>query len=154
MIKKIHHKKQYIVILLLTAFASVFVCDGLCDLGLISWGNSTAIVEKPNHRQKDGHGHHDDAISDHHNDNEHEHQAAEEEECCDEIVNNLFASLIKYELKQNAVEIPVYHLLYHVYTINVPTETLNQKPLLFLYTNLPPPVTGYDIRVFIQSFLN
>ena len=146
--------KQYIVILLLTGFASVFVCDGLCDLGLISWGNSTAIIEKSDHSQKDGHGHHGDAISDHHSDNEHEHQAAEEEECCDEIVNNLFASLIKYELKQSAVEIPVYHFLYQVFAVDFEAIKFHKQILSFLFTNLPPPVSGFDIRISVQSFLN
>jgi hypothetical protein len=154
MIRKMHHMKQYIVILLLTGFASVFVCDGFCDLGLISWGNSTAIIEKADHSQNEGHGHHGDAISDHHNDNERKHQNPDEEECCDEIVTNLYASLIKYELPQNTVETPVYHLLSQVYTVAHKTISLNQKTFPLFYTNLPPPISGYHIRVFIQSFLN
>ena len=46
MIKRLHKRKEYIVILLLTGFISVFVCDALCDFGVISWGNYSAVVNK------------------------------------------------------------------------------------------------------------
>ena len=78
----------------------------------------------------------------------------DEEECCDEEVNNLYASLIKYEAKQNPVEVPVFHLLYQVYVINPEPENFHQKTLSFFYANLPPPISGFHIRIFIQSFLN
>ncbi|NDP22117.1 MAG: hypothetical protein GZ091_13695 [Paludibacter sp.] len=153
MIRKLHRNKQYIVTILLTGFISVFVCDALCDLGLISWGNYPQITENAYHHQKEGHGH-DDAVSDHHHDNEHERQDNGKEQCCDEIVTNLYASLIKYEIKQSSIEIPVFHLLYQVYAVDFQTETFNQKIFSFFYTNLPPPVSGFHIRIFIQSFLN
>lgn len=154
MMKKLQNKKQYIVTLALTGFISVFLCDGLCDLGLISWGNYPAIVQETEQYQDEGHGHHADAVSDHHHDDEHEHQNDEEEQCCDEIVNNLYSSLIKYEVRQNSVEIPVFQLIYQVYALDFQTETFNQKIFSLFYTNLPPPISGYRIRIFIQSFLN
>ena len=151
MIRKLHKKNQYLVTLLLVGFISVFLCDALCDFELISWGNSPVIVQEVEHHPVKGHDHdHHDAASD---PQHHDKQDNDEDECCDEMVTNLYASLIKYELKQNAVEIPVFHLLYQVYAINFQVETFNQKPLLFLYTNLPPPVIGYHIRIFIQSYL-
>jgi hypothetical protein len=162
--------KQYIVTLLLTGFISVFVCDALCNLGLISWGNYPAIEQEADHHPIKGNDneHHDDAISyhhndsehhdntasDHHNDNKHEHENTDEEQCCDEIVTNLYASLIKYELKQNIVEIPVFHSLFRVNAIDFQSESINQKIFSSFYANLPPPVSGHQIRIFIQSFLN
>jgi ABC-type Zn2+ transport system substrate-binding protein/surface adhesin len=121
-------------------------------IGLISCGNYAQITENADHHQNEGHGH-DDAVSDHHHDNEHEHQDNEEDECCDEIVNNLYASLIKYELKHKAVEIPVFQQLYQVYAVDFLTEAFNQKIVSFFYANLPLPVSGYHIHIFIQSFL-
>lgn len=155
MIRKLHNMKQYIVILLLTGFMSVFVCDALCDLGLISWGNYPAVVKEADYHPKKAHDHdHQDATTNHHDDDKDSHDGNEEDECCDEVVNNLYASLIKYELKQIPVETPVFHVLYQVYAINFETEIFNQQLLPFLYTNLPPPISGFHIRISIQSFLN
>lgn len=157
MIRKLHNIKQYIVTLLLTGFISVFVCDALCDLGLISWGNYPIIVKEADPHPKKTHDHnHHKAATDHHHDDKHSHDDSKEDECCDEVVNNLYASLIKYELKQIPVETPIFHVLYQVYAIDFEVETFNQHQQLlpFLYTNLPPPVSGNHIRVFIQSFLN
>ncbi|HNP16940.1 MAG TPA: hypothetical protein PKL31_00795 [Fulvivirga sp.] len=155
MIKRLHKRKEYIVILLLTGFISVFVCDALCDFGVISWGNYSAVVNKTDTHPKKAHDHdHHDTNTDHHHDNKHSHDGNEEDECCDEVVNNLYASLIKYELKQIPVETPVFHVLYQVYAVDFETENFNQQLLPFLYTNLPPPLSGNHIRIFIQSFLN
>jgi hypothetical protein len=145
--------KQCIVILFLTGFISVFACDALCDLGLISWGNSTAIIENADHHQNEGHGHHSDEILAHEHHGPSEQQENDEEECCDEIVKNLYASLIKYDLKQIPVETPVFQLLYQVFALDFQAKIFHQKLLPFLYANLPPPVSGYRIRIFIQSFL-
>ncbi len=150
---KLYNMKQCIVILFLTGFISVFVCDALCDLGVVSWGNSTAIIENADHHQNEGQGHDEDAISDHHHDDTNNHQENDEEECCDEIVSNLYASLVKYELKQIPLETPVFQLLYQVFALDFQAEIFHQKVLPFLYANLPPPVSGFHIRIFIQSFL-
>ncbi|PZX51518.1 hypothetical protein LV84_03675 [Algoriphagus ratkowskyi] len=153
-IRKLHFKKQFIVTLLLTGFVSVFVCDALCDMGLISWvSHPTAIVETVDQHQNEGYGHHSDEILAHKHNGPSEHQENDEEECCDEIVKNLYASLIKYDLKQIPVETPIFHLLYHVFALDFQAEIFHQKILPFLYANLPPPVSGYRIRIFIQSFL-
>lgn len=153
--KRLHKRKEYIVILLLTGFISVFVCDTLCDFGMISWRTYPAgVIETDPHPKKVHDHHHQDTNKDHHHDNKDSHDANEEEECCDEVVNNLYASLIKYELKQIRVEAPVFHVLYQVYIEDFEVEYLNQQLLTFLYTNLPPPLSGNYIRIFIQSFLN
>ena len=155
MIRKLHNIKQYIVTLLLTGFISVFVCDALCDFGLISWGDSASVVKNADTHPKNAHDHdHHDAATNHHQEDEHSHDDSEEDECCDEVVNNLYASLIKYELKQILVETPIFHILYQVYAVDFEVEAFNQQLLPFLYTNLPPPVSGNHIRIFIQSFLN
>ncbi|MEQ9439904.1 MAG: hypothetical protein RIG62_12695 [Cyclobacteriaceae bacterium] len=155
MIKRLHKRKEYIVILLLTGFISVFVCDALCDFGVISWGNYPAVVNKTDPHPKKAHDHdHHDTNTDHHHDNKHSQDGNEEDECCDEVVNNLYASLIKYELKQIPVETPIFHVLYQVYAVDFEVEYFNQQLLPFLYTNLPPPLSGNHIRIFIQSFLN
>jgi hypothetical protein len=154
MMIKLHNIKQYIVTLLLTGFISVFVCDALCDLGLMSWGNYPAMVKEADPHPKKTHDHnHHKAATDHHHDDKHSHDA-DEEECCDEVVNNLYASLIKYELKQTPVEAPAFQMLYRIYNLDVEADIFNKQLLPFLYTNLPPPVSGNHIRIFIQSFLN
>ena len=154
MIRKLHNMKIHIAALLLTGFVSVFACDALCNLGLISWGNYTAVVEKADPHHMSGHDHdHHVADSDHQHDQDH-HNKSDQEECCDEIVNNLYSSLIKYELKQNTVEVPTLHLLYEVHVIDFEAKNFLQKSLSFFYANLPPPISGFHIRIFIQSFLN
>lgn len=155
MMIKLHNIKQYIVTLLLTGFISGFVCDAFCNFGVISWGNyPTSTNEMVHHSIKvyDLDDHHN-APKDHHHDDKHSHDA-DEEECCDEVVNNLYASLIKYELKQTPVEAPAFQMLYRIYNLDVEAEIFNKQLLPFLYTNLPPPVSGNHIRIFIQSFLN
>lgn len=155
MIKRLHKRKEYIVILLLTGFISVFVCDALCDFGVISWGNYSAIVQEADHHPIKGHNHDHHATSEYQHDGKHDHHGNnEDDECCDEIVTNLYASLIKYELRQIPVETPVFHVLFQVYAVDFEVENFNQQLLPFLYTNLPPPLSGNHIRIFIQSFLN
>lgn len=139
--------KGSIVALLLTGFLGVFMCDALCDLGVISMGNYLVTVQEVDHHQTNDHDH--DADSDHRHVGNNE---SDEDECCDEEVSNFYASLIKYELKQNSVQIAVFCLPYQVFELGF-QEKVNQKKLSFFYANLPPPIGGYLIRIFFQSFL-
>lgn len=151
--RKLHAHKQYIVALLLSGFSSVFVCDFLCDVGVISWArfNSHAVITD---HPKEAHHHHD-SPTDHHHDDTHDHNKShEQDDCCQDVVNQIYASLIKFELKQSTLQAPLYCYMYEAYTVYGKPNTYSQRLLSFLYTNLPPPVGGFHIRVLIQSFLH
>ena len=150
--RNLRTKRQYIVALLLTGFISVFVCDFLCDVGVISWEHlNSSSVKTDHHHRTEAHNHHDS----HHHHDEHDHdQDDEEDDCCNDMVNQVYASLIKPEIKQSTFQPLVYHLLYQTYTVAFEPRGFSQKHLFFFYTNLPPPVSGFQIRVIIQSFLN
>ncbi|MBI0398119.1 hypothetical protein [Cyclobacterium marinum] len=155
MIKKLHNIKQIVITLLLAGFISVFVCDALCDFELISWGNYPAFVKEADHHSiKDQKHEHHDVANDHHHEDSQPDDGGQEDECCDEEVKNLYASLIKYEIRKLPVETPVFQMFYEVFAINFKEKNFNQQLLPFLFTNLPPPLSGIHIRIFIQSFLN
>lgn len=129
MIKKLHNIKQIVITLLLAGFISVFVCDALCDFGLISWGNYPTFVKEADHHSiKDQEHEQYDVANDHHHEDSQPDDGSEEDECCDEEVKNLYASLIKYEIRELPVETPVFHMFYQVFAIN-----FKEKPLINNY---------------------
>lgn len=146
MVRKLRYMKQHIVVLLLVGFTSAFVCDALCDLGVISWDNYAAVQRLNNHSLHEP--------DDHHADTEKHHHTNDEEACCDEAINNLYSSLIKQELKPNLLQIPIHYLLWPVVGLNDRAAIFSRKACSFFYTNLPPPLSGSHIRIFIQSFRN
>lgn len=156
MMRKLHANRQRIVALLLTGFMSVLVCDFLCDVGVISWGAFSAHTDIADNPTK-AHHHHDSQTDHHHHDDQHDYDHNQDhkgDDCCDDMVEQVYASLIKYELKQHTFQPLAYYLLYQIYTEAFVPKGFSQKLLSFLYTNLPPPISGFHIRVFIQSFLN
>ena len=155
---------------LLIAFSGVFVCNFLCDSGILDIriysGRSGGTVHL--HESSPKHGHSGNSV-DHHNihpagdvthhneDNHtthHQHNGNSEDECCEEETNQLLASLVQYELPKFETEkIPVllYPVLYNIDFVSFPVYK-NTKPYR-LNSSLSPPGGGSFLRILYQSFL-
>ncbi len=101
--RKLNTYKSTIVGLFLTGFISVFVCDFLCDTGLIfpKHYNAGEVALSDHHANREsqhedsGHDHHH--TSDHHGHDEITRSSAssDKDDCCDDTVNSIYASLVK-----------------------------------------------------------
>lgn len=156
--RKLNQHKSTIVSLFLTGFISVFVCDLLCNTGLIfpkhhishKVADTGHHTNNQSHHEESGHDHHH--ATDHHHDDKHDHEPGEDD-CCDDMVNSIYASLIK-ETSESVFKAPASPLIYQTQVADNTPVVFHQKLLSLLYTDLPPPPSGFERRVLIQSFLN
>lgn len=154
LIKKLHNNRQKIAAMVLAVFSIVFICDSLCDLGIIN--NSLTHQDNAHHSPKV-------VISEHehdHNSHSHDHDVAlsstetpSDEDCCEEETSQFYASLIKYETPNFDLS---QELVFHTVVWG------NFSPISFTYkeTNphrlnsaLSPPITGLYACILFQSFL-
>lgn len=151
-IKKLHSNRQKLATYVLAVFSVVFVCDFLCDFGVINNAHT---------HQSNGHHDHGVAIEEPHNDHDatppvdksHDHEKASDEDCCEEETSQFYASLVKHEL-------PVFDLDKIVVTLDLPWSPIYDTHYTYKETNphtlnnaLSPPLSGYDVRILYQSFL-
>ena len=147
--------RRKIAVSILAVFSVVFICDFLCDLGIIK----NAIAHAGGH-----HDHKEIVTQDHHgghgHDNEstphepsHHDEDTEDEDCCEEETSKIYASLVKYEL-------PKFDLDKVVVLLDLPWSTAFNLSHSYIETNpyrlnsaLSPPVTGLYARILFQSFL-
>lgn len=159
-----------LVLSLLIAFSGVFVCNFLCDLGVLDIriysdrsGSIAHLHEsghKHNHSANSG-GHHNihpaGRVAPQHNDNHtthHQHNGNNEDECCEEETSQLLASLVQYELPKFETEkIPVllHAVLYDIDFVSFHIHK-NTDPYQ-LNSSLSPPAGGSFLRILYQSFL-
>lgn len=157
MIKKLHTFQASIVAILLVALSSVFVCDFLCDVGIIE----ISLDGYQHQSEPNGQSSHNHSGSDHHHDllatghhHEDQQQNTEKDDCCEEETNALFSSLIKHQTKAFNLKTKYFQLVaidFHLEKIVVFNSVVPSGEIYFL--DLPPP-SSWDIRVLIQSFLN
>lgn len=165
MMRKLHKIRIRLSLSLLIALSSVFLCNYLCDLGILDIriysGNQVGSLYHT-HSSKKGHenhfsgDHHEHQISgihqDHHDHSDSHHE--EKDECCKEETSKLLASLVNYELptfETEKVPVLLYAVIFDVNYTNFHFHK-NTDPHQ-LNSSLSPPVTGSFIRVLIQSFL-
>lgn len=147
-IKKLHNNRQKIITTILAVISIVFICDFLCDMGILN--NAMAHQE--------GQISHEIVFYD-----KHEapstplektfHEEAQDEDCCEEETSKLYANLVKYE-------IPTFDLDKVIVLLELPWSSSFSALQPFKETNpytlnsaLSPPVRGLYARVLFQSFL-
>lgn len=153
-IKKLHNVRQKIAALTLTVFSVVFICDFLCNLGIV---NKSLIHKNNTHHSHEvtisklGHDHHSFLFEKAATFSQMESPSIED--CCKEEINRFYASLINYEnpgfdLNQ---ELIIHHTLVwnHFSHIIIYKETNPYK----LNSSLSPPITGLYACILFQSFL-
>ncbi len=154
--KKLHQHKSYLAALFLTGFISVFACDFLCDNGLIFQAH-----QSHNFTNSDSHGHgvttashdHHETSGHDHGTQSHEHKDTDKDDCCDDMVNSIYASLIK-QSSEKSISLTVASLFFQHTVFELRPLYFYKKFTSFQATDLPPPLGGFGIRVRIQSFLN
>ena len=164
-IRKLRKAQMQLALSLVVALSGVFVCNSLCDLGILDIrmhsGKSTDVAH--NHEGTGGHGH-TDINSNHHADHSSDdanhayqsdlQQQQDKDECCDEETSLLLASLVKYDVQKFETEkVPV--LLYvAVCDVRFTIFSVNKNISLFqLNSSLSPPIRGAFRRILYQSFL-
>ncbi|KYG79294.1 hypothetical protein AWW67_13025 [Roseivirga seohaensis] len=154
MMRKLNQHKSTIVGLFLTGFISVFVCDFLCDIGLIfpKHYNVSEVALSDHHANRESQQ--EDSGHDHdHGTQSHEHKDTDKDDCCDDMVNSIYASLIKRSAEK-AISFSVAFLFVQHPVFELRPLYFYKRFISFQATDLPPPLGGFGIRVRIQSFLN
>ncbi|MDW3212145.1 MAG: hypothetical protein R8N23_19910 [Reichenbachiella sp.] len=154
-IRKLNIYRKNIALTLLIALTSVFVCDFLCDVGIMN--NSVT-------HGNDSHHSHEVVASEDHHKHSHDHESApsemdtahgesQDEDCCEEETNKLYASLVKHEIPKFDLDQEL--VLYTVLWISLPPISFNHKEKNphRLNSALSPPIGGYFARILFQSFL-
>lgn len=152
MMRKLNQHKSTIVGLFLTGFISVFVCDFLCDNGLIFQAHHSHSAASHTHGTATAS--HDHQAPDHdHGTQSHEHKDTDKDDCCDDMVNSIYASLIKQN-SEKSISLAVASLFFQHTVFELRPLYFYKRFISFQATDLPPPLGGFGIRVWIQSFLN
>jgi len=171
-IRKLRTIQIQLTLGLLLAFSGVFICNALCDLGILDirmYSGQTAIVAHDSHGSKHGHDQHGDADEPHsghhvadvkHHDvhgpsgDQHKHNGKDKDDCCEEETRQLLASLVNYELPTFQTEkVPVL-LQAVVFDQDFTNFNTNKKPNVYsLNSSLSPPLSGFQLRILYQSFL-
>ena len=140
--KILHGNRQKLATCVLAVFSVVFICDFLCDFGVIN--NA--------HTHQDN-GHHDHGVAIEESHNHHDHNKSSDEDCCEEETSQFYASLVKHEL-------PIFDLDKIVVTLELPWSQTYNIPYTYKEINphtlnnaLSPPVAGLYARILFQSFL-
>ncbi len=150
--RKLNQHKSTIVGLFLAGFISVFVCDFLCDNGLIFQAHHSHSAASHTHGTATAS--HDHQAPDHdHGTQSHEHKDTDKDDCCNDMVNSIYASLIKQN-SEKPISLAVASLFFQHTVFELRPLYFYKRFISFQATDLPPPLGGFGIRVRIQSFLN
>lgn len=169
MLRKLHIFKPHITMGFLVSLSCVFICDFLCDLGVIEfqkfhvYNHKSEILSTPeihNHSHSSQAGFHD--LSNEQDENQgqnhgHDHSNhsnnQDEENCCDDLSNAVYSTLIKSDGITINVEVKLHALYLIENGVHSVSSSLSwYKKVSFLYDIPPPP--GKVIRILFQSFLN
>lgn len=139
-----------IALTLVMAFSSIFVCDALCDVGIITF------EQEHHHSDPEAHDHHGNQSGDHdHNQPaEDNHESSEADDCCEDLTTPFFDQLIKHKIENfefNKIEKVDFIALYDGYSVFKLNNRKTQNSSL--YYDLPPPLEDDQIRILYQSFL-
>ncbi len=161
----LHRYKTQVIAVLLVAFSGLFLCNFLCGFDIVSirgyQGIETVAVQKHSDGHEDHNHHHENATGIDHQENgntthgdHHSHDSQSTDDCCKELTNAIYSSLIN----QNT-QVPVVNAKFStIYILSLPEFIINAttriRKGILLYYNLPPPLSGIDVRILFQSFLN
>lgn len=161
MINLLNKRKLGIALGLVLAFSSMFICDALCDVGIIEFSSTHSHNQVEDHHGATAHDHGDDhhalpvaSDHDHEQPTGHDHESSEDGECCKNLTSPFFDQLIKHKvesvefLKIDKIDFVADYNGYNAFLYNS-----RKVDNLFLYSNLPPPLPGDQIRILFQSFL-
>tara|TARA_R110001592_G_scaffold64751_2_gene198882 strand:+ start:10165 stop:10638 length:474 start_codon:yes stop_codon:yes gene_type:complete len=156
MLNLLNKRKTQIAMTLVLAFSSIFVCDALCDVSVIEFSSSHNHGQDQEHYQPGGDDHNQPVATDSHHGQptDHDHGDSADDNCCEDITTPFFDELIKNKVESfefNKVEKInfIKHYSGHI------SFLYNSRKIstLFLYSKLPPPISGDQIRIRYQSFL-
>lgn len=137
-----------ITIFFFTAYVGVFTTNALCDLEIIEYAPNLAhnhTSDSKNDQHQGGHSHAEHAHDSH-------SDSSQEDTCCDDVTSQLESALFSKILKNQTVEAK-YFLVRRI-TLTSKLVSFFQNHILYHEYDDPPPITGFDIRVLVQSFLN
>ena len=160
MINQLNRLKLGIALSLVLSFSGMFVCDALCDLGIIEFAivhdHSQESADDPIHNHDADH-HHSNMFDhdDHHNPSSgHDHESSEEGECCEDLTSPFFDQLVKHQKQSFEFDkVEKITLIDHYDGYEAFIYNSRKVDNLFFYSNLPPPLPGDQIRIRFQSFL-
>ncbi len=138
-----------IAIFFFAAFVGVFTANALCDLEIMEYAPNLV------------HEHSNESGSNHHNNenNHHQHfpnsssETNQEDSCCDNIASQLEASLFSKIIK-NTVVGAKYFLCGNISISSQLVSFYKTANIIYHEYDTPPPLTGVNLRILIQSFLN
>jgi hypothetical protein len=149
MIIKLRQVKVQIVVVFLAVFTSILVCTVLCDLDAITL-HDARVHSHDGYVQEVGDTHSNAQpypVDDH-------HATGELANCCEDLAEPVMASLFYQKISPQKLGLNL-SLLYAVgttlFSLLAPFGSPRDK---LMYFDLPPPLKGFDIRIYIQSFLN
>ena len=119
----------------------------LCDLEVINYdssGRHTHDATSHNHTKTNGHQKADGG---------HQHHTDEDEPCCNDIYAQFEQALFLKLLKRKVFHAK-YVLLYIFKYISFNLTRYQSIHNVYHEYDNPPPLSGFAIRVYIQSFLN
>lgn len=168
MLTKILTYRIGVVIILIVAISSVYVCQVLCDLDinsmkrtchttLCSGANQTASDSKDSHSSS-GH-HHNPKVQVHHDQTSRlgeiqaSHHSEQDDDCCEDMKTKVLESLLTQK-----INIPSFEAkLFFAFEIEVPLYNVSLNNIVTdffkFYSDSSPPTSGRDIVVLVQSFL-
>ncbi len=169
MLTKLFTYKSGIVITLIMAISSVYVCQVLCDFDVynVNPAGRTTVFNISNqatsdHNENhsfDNHQHDLEKNHQHHSvtNNDHEkqtnHHPSQAEDCCEEMTNSIFNSLITQKIGIPTLEAK----LFLVFEIKLSAFQATYNNLFTenfkFYSDSSPPILIGGIYIFVQSFL-
>lgn len=157
-IKRLHIVRQPIATSILAIFSIVFICDFLCDLGII---NNDLTHEVKHSHELVADSHHDHAgkysrgydfeSTMHETTHRHKHDD-KDEDCCEEESNRFYASLVNHEFPQFDLDYDLVHFAEPWFSELNFTFHYKETDPYRLKSTLSPP-SGAFARILFQSFL-
>lgn len=168
MITKLLTYRTGIVIVLITAISSVFVCQALCDLDLYGIKHNCYITnDVTNHVNSDSKESHSSVSHNHDSENTHSnhhqididcmepanHHSDHNDDCCEDMKTQIFESFIIQKTDIPSMEAK----LFVFFDIELPFYRISFENRLTdffkFYSDSSPPINGQKIIVIVQSFL-
>lgn len=152
-----------IAVCVILSIASVFGCDFLCDLGVVSFQlpQPSIISEASGHSHQHEGDHHSSGPRHNQQSQEsvnHHHESTNEESCCDDLTQRFYSSLVDAAGAHVIIIHAAVYKLINTFTYVDLNEINTDGKLTFNSKfehppNGPPGTSGQAIRVFINSFL-
>jgi len=147
--------RSQIGILFLVSLSSIIVVNILCDLDIIEYKENahdhSQHTTLSNDHDGDHQRSHDNTKSDpqHHGNN----TSSDDDTCCEDLTQSLFHNLVKQKTESFNLDFKPF-ALYPLFSAYRTEFILTENILTVHEVANPPPLSGMDIRIIIQSFRN